>query len=259
MEAAERQKRLEELRKQREELDRLIEELSRPADAAGAPMELNIPYAEPFIAQCKSAVASYTYDARTADPDELLATRLLVNKRCNQISTDYAHTAAIVAELLPRQNDALFVEILARKLLDQGRVQVSSHFESYKPLSYVMLKLGAALPSRYLQLLVVKQGGENELKGMYAVYFGYLNLAEHVSGCWLWLASVLNCEPSALSGYVVEVFLLICGELLKEKCGARFAKLVRYIRAHYIKELKNPAVETRIECILAGLEGGAKE
>lgn len=251
MDATEKLKKIEALKKQREEIDRLIAELSDNASEPDALLQTNIPYGAPFLAQCKSAVSAYTYDPHTASPDELLAMRLLINKRCNQISTDYTHTASIISELLPLRSNLLFVEIFARKLLDQGRVLVSSHFDSYRPLSYVLFQLGSgALPSRYLQLLVVRTGSHAELKGMYAIYFGYLNLAEHVAGCWLWLASVLNCEPNALSGYVLETFLTICSGLLREKCGKRFGKLVAYIKKYYIKEIKNAAVETRVMSIL---------
>ena len=62
---------------------------------------------------------------------------MFVNKKCNQISTDYDHTSAIARELMPYREHKLFIELFARRLIEQGRVQVSAHLESYKPLGFV--------------------------------------------------------------------------------------------------------------------------
>lgn len=242
-----RQKRLEELRRQRAELDKLITELSEPQSS-----ETNIPYSPEFLTRLPAEEA---LDLRTADARELLNVRLLVNKKCNQISTDYQHTAALVEELLPYRNNVLFTEIFARKLVDQGRIQVSAHPASYRPLSYVLHRLGSRpLAFRFVRLAITKQSAPSELCGIYAIYFGYLNLSEDVGGCWTWTASVLNTRPNQATGYVLETFLTICGDLLFERVGYRFMKILRYIKKYFLKEIRNAPVESRISTIIEGYE-----
>ena len=95
-------------------------------------------------------------------------------------------------------------------------------------------------------MLIYKEGTENELKGMYAIYFGVLNLSCNIEACWFWLASVLNTTPDKSTGYVLELFLMICGDLLKERIPKKFTKLLNYIKNYFLKEILNPPVEVRI-------------
>lgn len=242
-------KKMDELQKQREELDKLINELNR-----GAPSVTNIPYTSAYTSvfpphRCK-------INTESVDPDELLNIKIFVNKKCNQISTDFEHTINLIKEILPYKNNTIFKELFIRKLIDQGRVQVSGCFESYKPFSFLLFKLDCAdMINTYVSMLISKQGSESELRGMYAIYFGFLNLKEDVDGCWLWIASILNTKPNVFSGYVLEVFLLICGDLLFEKIRAQFLGIVKYIKKYYLSEIGNPPVETRISAILLKYNG----
>ena len=243
----EKLRKLEELRKQRDELDRLISELSAP-EATGT----NIPYTKEFLSAWppREDIALEKYD-----PKELLQIKMFVNKKCNQISTDYGHTSALVRELMPYREHKLFIELFARRLIEQGRVQVSAHLESYKPLGYVLVTLDCErLVQAYFKLAMARMCGESEIRGIYAIYFGYLNLKEDHAACWFWLAGILNCLPNGLSGYVLEAFLLVCGEMMHEKCGLRFLKILRYIKKHYLQELQNRPVETRIASIIANYD-----
>lgn len=241
-------KKLEELKKQREELDKLIQELTE-----SVPAQTNIPLTSVYAAVFPPY--SSTIDFSAIDPKELLQIKIFVNKKCNQISTDFSHTQNLVNEILPFREIPAFKEIFLRKLLDQGRVQVSGHFDSYKPFSFLLFKLNSSdMINTYVRLLIAKNGSESELKGMYAIYFGFLNLKEDVDGCWLWIASVLNVKPNGFSGYVVEAFLLICGDLLYEKIPLQFKGIIKYIKAFYLKDINNPPVETRILNILSKYE-----
>ena len=177
--------------------------------------------------------------------------KLFVNKKCNQISTDYGHTSLLINEILPYRDNEIFKEIFVHKLIDQGRVQVASHLESFKPLSYILFKLdNDAIISMYVRLMILKGSNEVELKGIYAIYFGYLNLKEDVKRCWFWAASVLNCLPNSRTGYVLEVFFFICGDMMHEKCGDGILKIIKYVQTYFLKELKNEAVGIRIDNIL---------
>jgi len=231
---------LQELKRQREELDKLISELTVPVSGS-----TNIPFAAVYTTIFPPYTS--TVDFSAVSQEELLKMKIFINKKCNQLSTDFSHTLQLLDELAPLRDNMLFRELFLRKVLDQGRVQVSGHFESYKPLSFILFKLESPeMINAYVRLLIEKPGSETELKGMYAIYFGFLNLREDVDGCWLWLASVLNVKPNKFSGYVLETFLTICGDLMAEKIRAKFNGIVGYIRNHYIKELENAAVETRI-------------
>ncbi|ELA41280.1 uncharacterized protein VICG_01653 [Vittaforma corneae ATCC 50505] len=245
MDEQEKIKRLEELKKQREELDKLIKDLTESVTGP-----TNIPYTTVYTTVFPPYTSSIDFSA--IDPKDLLQIKIFVNKKCNQVSTDFSHTINLVNEMLPFRDNIAFKEIFLRKLLDQGRVQVSGHFESYKPLSFLLFKLDSPdIINTYVRLLITKQGSESELKGMYAIYFGFLNLKEDIDGCWLWMASILNVNPNRFTGYVLEVFLVICGDLLFEKIQTQFAGILRYIKKFYLKELGNAPVESRISRLLS--------
>lgn len=248
MEEQERLRRLGELKKQRDELDKLIQELTE-----SSPVKTNIPYTSVYLDAHPQH--STRIDFNAIDARELLQMRIFVNKKCNQISTDFDHTLNLINEIIPYKSNSAFREIFTRKLLDQGRIQVSGHLESYKPFSFLLLKLDSTeIVSMYVKLMILKEGSESELRGMYAIYFGYLNLKEDVDECWMWLASVLNTSPNKFTGYVLEVFLVICGDLLRERISGKFSKLIKYINTHFLKELNNSPVETRISTVLSCLK-----
>lgn len=170
------------MRKQRDELDKLINELTEDA-----PVKTNIPYASIYLNDYPPYTTSI--DFSSIDAKELLHIRVFVNKKCNQISTDYAHTINLVneiIEIIPYKSNSAFREIFIRKLLDQGRVQVSG-----------LLRLDSPeMVNMYTRLMIQKEGSDNKLKGINAIYFGYLNLKEDLDGCWMWIASILNTKPN---------------------------------------------------------------
>lgn len=244
MDQDQRQK-LEELKKQRDDLNKMIDELS-----ASIPVETNIPYTLEFLKM--SNITDGSVDLTKTNPSELVEIRIFVNKKCNQISTDFEHTLNLVNQILPRKG-GIFNEIFARKVLDQGRVQVSGHLDSYKPFSFLLFKLNSPeIINIYLSLLIKKSGNESELRGMYAIYFGLLNLQENIQFSWIWLASVLNIAPNEQTGYILEVFLFILGDLLCEKLPNYMLKALRYIDKYFIKELNNKPVEIRISAMVNG-------
>ncbi|KAI5148517.1 hypothetical protein ENBRE01_0378 [Enteropsectra breve] len=247
-----RRARLAELIKQREEMDLAIKEIELALKAAEKPEEIstNIPYTKEFLEkQTDEKINLKEYSTQ-----QLIEIKTLVNKKFNQLSSDFSHTSYLIDELLPHVNNPLFREFCAQKLIEQGRIQVSAQLEFYKPLSYLISKCcSKELLDLYIKYLINRKGNANEVKGMYAIYFGYLNLAEDVPGCWFWLASVLNSPVNEMSGYVLEVFLKICGEMMKEKC-TRFKKILKYLKDYYVKEIKNSPVEIRIGEIIEKLK-----
>lgn len=236
-------RKLEELKKQREELDKLIAELSGKREN-----HTNISYTERFKELFGSIQEE---DISTIERKELLDIKLFINKKCNQISVDFEHTKNLISEINAWKDNRIFIHLFARKILEQGRIQVSRHFESYKPFSYVLYAMQSKyLIETYTSLMIYRNGDEGELCGIYSIYFGYLRLSQDSQALWFWLACVLNCDPSEYSGYILEKCLIICGEFLREKCGNQFVKILKYIKKFYIKELKNVPVETRLNIII---------
>lgn len=244
MDDSERLRRIEELKKQRDELDRLIDELMKPLS-----FNTNIPYLNRFIQEYFKP--NVKLDLTKFSSEELLEMKIIVNKKCNQISADFTHTANIAKDMFQYKNNVLFCQIFAHKLIDQGRVQVSSHLESYKPLSFILFMLQSKdIVETYVNLMITREGNEMELRGIYAIYFGYLNLKEDVEACWKWMAAIMNVSPNIKTGYIFEVFLIIVGDMLNEKISFKFQKIIRYTRTYFLKDIANPAVEARIEIIL---------
>jgi len=261
MDAGNRRTKLEELKKQREELDKVIRELQEASEVTTT----NIPYAKEFLLKYLSSVAmnggssvnnpqSQTGSLlKNANKDDILMLKLFINKKMNQITADYSHTMALIEEMMNYKSNELFQEILVHKLIDQGRIQVSSHFDSYKPLSFILTRFESEeMVEKYIRHMITKEGSINELRGIYSIYFGYLNLKGDSKSSWFWGASVLNIKPNECSGYVMEIFLEICGRMMLEECE-KFRKLLRYIKSYFIKEIGNEAVESRVKKLVEGL------
>ena len=248
MEQQERARRLAELQKQRAELDKMISELSTEENRKShTGIETNIPYTHKYLEYFGTKRPTRL---GSANPSALLEMKIFVNKKCNQISADYSHTIGLINEIQPVKADLVFQELFVHKLIEQGRSQVAAHLDSYKPLSYILTELNIVeMVSDYVHLAITRKGNEQELCGIYAIYFGYLNLKEDLPACWVWLASVLNCGPNQVTGYVLEVFLGICGQMLAERC-AKFGKLVVYIEKFFLAELPVEPVRVRIQLVL---------
>lgn len=244
----EQTQKLEELKKKREQLDKLIEELT----THDFNDDTNISYTHKFIDR-------YTLQPQipttTTNPRDIFNIKLFINKKANQISSDYNHTNNLIAELMPLKDNSTFIDIFARKMIEQGRIQVSSHLESYKPFSYIIHSINSNnLIQVYVSLMIMCKGSERELCGIYAIYFGFLTLSEDVQASWFWMAGVLNSKPSEYSGHVFETFLVICGEMLSQKCGLKFHKVLKYIKDYFLKELNNKPVECRISNLIEKFE-----
>lgn len=236
---------LEDLTKQRDQLNKIISELNDHT-----PHETNIPYPAEFT--CEYPKFATSVDFHSLDPKELLQIRVFVNKKCNQISTSFEHTLNLANQIIPHANHPAFMELLVRKFLDQGRVQVSSHLDSYKPLSFILSQLrGPEIFRMLIKLVIYQKGSESELVGVYSIYFGVLDSTRNIEGAWFWLASILNVKPNSATGYILEAFLNICGNLLNEAVSLQFHKMINYIRKYFIKEIDNKPVETRIDIILS--------
>ena len=102
------------------------------------PCITNIPYTPEFISLYPQHTTLIEF--KSLDPNELLEIKVFVNKRCNQVSTDFDHTVELANQIVPYKDNQAFKEIFLRKVLEQGKIQVSSHLESYKPFSFILYK-----------------------------------------------------------------------------------------------------------------------
>ena len=222
--------------KQKEELEKLIEELQSQMN------NTNIPFAKEFLERYKIYNAS-----SVLQKENLLELKLFVNKKCNQISNDAQHTAKLIEELKRYENDTVFFDLFLLKLLDQGKVQVASQLEFYKPLGYILANLKDEFNKHYIRLTMYKNVNEMEIKGIYAIYFGCLYYKNDYESAWFILASILNVEPSQLTAGVLEAYFLVLTELLWKISKKRLIKIYKYLERFYFKKMNNVPVEIRIK------------
>ncbi|ORD99001.1 hypothetical protein A0H76_1574 [Hepatospora eriocheir] len=204
----------------------------------------NIPLTDKFI----EAYPPYKVRYMQLDPKSLIEYKLTINKICNRISYDYNQLIGIITEIKPMLNDRHFVEMLLNKLIDQGRVLVSNHLNSYKPISILMSKLyehNSQILDVYVRLIIRKECKITEINGIYSIYFGVLVLLKDYERAWFILVSILNIEPNQYTGHVLEYYFLICSPLLETK-KKRLFKLKKYLNDFFYPKISNIAIETRI-------------
>ncbi|OQS54949.1 hypothetical protein EHP00_1292 [Ecytonucleospora hepatopenaei] len=221
--------------KQKEELEKLISELKSQMNTT------NIPFSRYFLEKHEIYNAS-----KILKSENVVELKIFVNKKCNQISTDIQHTYNIVSEFKKYENDEVFFDLFLLKILDQGKIQVASKIDFFKPLSFITSNLDPRYENHYLRLLMYKNVNEDEIKGVYAIYFGILYFKNDYAGAWEFLASVLNVEPNSLTAYVLEVYFYILTELLSKTCKKRLEKILRYLQNFYFQKMNNKPIEIRI-------------
>ena len=230
------EKLLREYIKQKEELEKLISELQ--------PKTTNIPFSYKFT----DKYSPYHPDnILQQDKNELLKLKLFVNKKCNKISNDPEHTQKLVNELKQYENNLIFKNLFLLKLLDQGKVQVSSCIDFYKPLGFILSSLSESYMEQYIRFAIYKKVSMSEIKGVYAIYFGALYYRNNFSDTWFFLASILNTQPSELTAYVLESFFFILSGIIANHSIQRLRKIYNYLNTFYFSKMNNIPIETRIK------------
>ncbi|KAL6122549.1 hypothetical protein NUSPORA_00399 [Nucleospora cyclopteri] len=233
-----KEKLLQEYLKQKEELEKVINELQAQLICT------NIPYSTVFLEKFPK---NNSTSLMSTNPKTLLDIKLFVNKKCNQISNDVEHAKKLLVELKQKEEDPVFCDLFVMKLIEQGKIQVSSNIDFYKPLGFILSQMNGEIAVKYLKSAIYKETNNFDIKGMYAIYFGYLYFKDDFPSSWFFLASVLNCEPGKLTGPVLEIYFLILSELIAKYSKKRLKKILNYLSNFYFKKINNLAVETRIK------------
>lgn len=182
---------------------------------------------------------------------EQMKIKLQVNKRLGQVSGKEGQIEKIADVLREYQNSPIFIEVFVLKLIDQGRMQVSSCPDSYKHYSKLFCMLYSEnLMTYFRAVLFTRELNAETVKGVYSIYYGVLELQNNVDESWFFIASVLNTQPNSLSCYAVECFFLILSKMFYNYCRKPFLKLVKYVRIFYLTDINNEPCKIRITNIL---------
>lgn len=178
--------------------------------------------------------------------------RMQVNKRLTQVSGRAGQVDRISDVLSEYAHYNIFIEIFTLKIIEQGRLQVSSCPSSYREFSELFCRLYSPKLMEYFRVvLFTKEANTNTIRGIYSIYFGILELQDNSEEAWFFIASLLNAKQNEMSCYVVECFFSILGDLLFEVCRSPFLKLMEYVRRHYYNEMRNEPCKSRIMSIFS--------
>jgi hypothetical protein len=186
------------------------------------------------------------------DKETQLRVKLQINKRLTQVSGKAGQVAQIADLLKEYAGMLIFTETFVLKIIDQGRMQVSSFHESYRQYAELFCRLySPELMVYFRAVLFTKEATASTVKGIYSIYFGILEMVGDADEAWFFIASVLNAMPSPLTCYVVEAFLLILSDLLHARCRRPFVKLLEYIKKHFFTAMDNEPCRSRISSIIS--------
>jgi hypothetical protein len=191
-------------------------------------------------------------EKKVLDRQTQLKIKLQVNKRLTQVSGRTGQVVQIAEILREYSTSLVFVETFTLKIIDQGRMQVSTFHESYRQYAELFCRLYSPRLMHYFRaVLFTKEATVETVKGIYSIYFGILEAAGDADEAWFFIASILNASPSPLTCYVVEAFLLILSDLLHSRCRGPFTKLLVYIREHFLTAIDNDPCRSRISSIIS--------
>ncbi|KAG5858569.1 hypothetical protein KMI_14g19530 [Encephalitozoon hellem] len=173
--------------------------------------------------------------------------KIQINKRLTQVSGKAGQVGKIFNVLREYSHSYVFLETFTLKIVEQGRLQVSSCPGSYREFSELFCMFYSPELMEYFRvILFTREASVNTIKGIYSIYFGVLEIQNNADEAWFFIASVLNSKQNKLSCYVVECFFSILGDLLFRECRRPFFKLMEYVKKYYFKEMSNEPCKTRI-------------
>ncbi|KAK6090037.1 hypothetical protein P3W45_000925 [Vairimorpha bombi] len=185
---------------------------------------------------------------------EILKLKIEVNKRLNQLNSEYDMIISLSKFLTKYIGSYTFIEIFALKILEQSIVQVSRYQESYKQYAlFFKLLYSEDLFIFYKLNLLNKKANEEGIRGIYSVYFGILNECDFIDEVWSFGAGMLNMEMESKDFVVLDVYLEILGIYLVRKKGGQAEKLFRYIKKFVVNRIKSPSQKYKIEKMISKL------
>lgn len=174
-------------------------------------------------------------------------TKIQINKRLTQVSGRAGQVDLVFRALEQYSHTYVFVETFTLKMIEQGKLQVSSCPGSYREFAELFCRFYSPELMEYFRvILFTKEASTSTVRGIYSIYFGILEIQENSDEAWFFIASMLNSAQNELSCYVVESFFSILGRLLFGICRGPFLRLVEYAKKHYLREMSNEPCKTRL-------------
>lgn len=206
----------------------------------------NIPFSQSLI---DKFIAGYS-NQRELDLD--YNAKRFINKRITQVSFDANQITRIANELKQYTKSFGNIVQINLKIIEQGKLQVSTHRESYKSYAYLLDcisddKLHADFRFR---VMTVKHIETRHLTGVYLIFFGFLKLRKLFDEAWFVLASILNVEPSSGSLYVIEAFIYVLGKNMHDFYGSELQKIQNYLEHEYFLTVDNEPIKVRINHLI---------
>ncbi|ADM12273.1 uncharacterized protein Eint_091450 [Encephalitozoon intestinalis ATCC 50506] len=231
----------------------LSEELSKNNSGMQPLCSTNVPFTDELVSRfilnkAYVSIEEKIWRERQTMPKNIqMQTKIQVNKRLTQVSGKAGQVDRIFNVLREYSHSYVFVETFTVKIIEQGRLQVSSCPESYKEFAELFCRFYSSELMEYFRvILFTREASSSTIKGVYSIYFGVLEIQGNSDEAWFFIASMLNSRQSELSCYVVECFFSILGNLLFRTCRGPFFKLIEYVKRYYFREMNNEPCKIRI-------------
>lgn len=177
-------------------------------------------------------------------------TKLMVNKRIGQITTDTQHLSQIL-NLFKENRSLISTELIVLKIIQQAKIQVTNCFESYKSYGLLLAELYTPeLHTLLLMSLIHRKETGNTLRSIYSPYFELLRLRNMMVESYNFFASILNEPPHFNIYFVIESYLLILGDGMLRFYGKRFKAILNFILRIYLPMGQNEPSSVRIQTII---------
>ncbi|AFN83681.1 hypothetical protein EROM_090640 [Encephalitozoon romaleae SJ-2008] len=235
---------------------RSSEELQKTTNEIQSSCPTNVPFTEEFISRFILSKAYVLIEEKIwrekliMPKTAQMQAKIQINKRMTQVSGKAGQVDKIFNVLKEYSHSYVFVETFTLKIIEQGRLQVSSCPGSYREFAELFCMFYSSELMEYFRvILFTREASVSTIKGIYSIYFGVLEIQNNADEAWFFIASVLNSRQNKLSCYVVECFFSILGGLLFRECRGPFFKLIEYVKRYYFKEMDNEPCKTRISSI----------
>lgn len=169
-----------------------------------------------------------------------------INKRLIQVNTKRTQMDKVSASLSPYVTDPYFNTFFVKTVLEQGRIQVEKHNESYTSYSYIICKLfSAQLFTDFKRQLFTLDS--TKLYGVYSIYFGVLKFkGKHKEA--MDFVRAINFETQNVNAeIVVEAFMSVLGPMLMRSAEEEFKKVCAYFIENVVGKMKNPGCAERVK------------
>lgn len=209
----------------------------------------NIPFSEEFVVKY---VTNYHIEKSDNKNPNIFNCKRIINKRIMQVTADVEHIKEISKDIVGFTNDTNLIQVINSVIVQQGKLQVALHNESYKGYAYFFSSIyNEEIMQNFRYKVFTDPATDNQAtKGVYLIYFGVLKLMKLYDEAWFLFASMMNVKPIEKSLYVMEGFLIVLCSDLMHFYGAEFPNIKHFLLESFCKHPNNKAVQTRIKTLI---------